>query len=241
MDTSILRKAGLTDSQAKGYLALIEHGALTPTELALKTGETRTNAYALADKLVELQLATKADTPKATYVPESPTKLKQLLVSRQRELKTIDTELSALLPNLLSTYRLTTDKPGVLYLEGAGSLYQIYDDIIKTGETVHIFPSHYDRDDPEISTVIDEQIARQRAAHIKTEVLVKRQSLAEVSSHNDDLFEARPADFEPLDTQILIYGNNVAITTFRSGVVTTVITSPPISKTFRQIFTAMWK
>ena len=38
-DTTILRKAGLTESQAKGYLALIEHGQLTPVELAEKTGE----------------------------------------------------------------------------------------------------------------------------------------------------------------------------------------------------------
>ena len=44
-ETTILRKAGLTESQAKGYLALIEHGALSPAELAEKTGENRTNGY----------------------------------------------------------------------------------------------------------------------------------------------------------------------------------------------------
>ena len=50
----IIRKAGLTESQAKGYLALIEHGMLTPTELADHTSESRTNAYMICEKLEKL-------------------------------------------------------------------------------------------------------------------------------------------------------------------------------------------
>ena len=63
-DTTILRKAGLTESQAKGYLALIEHGSLSPVELAEKTGETRTNGYMICEKLEKLGLATKKDDKK---------------------------------------------------------------------------------------------------------------------------------------------------------------------------------
>ena len=67
-DTTILRKAGLTESQAKGYLALIQHGALTPAELAEKTGETRTNGYMICEKLEQLGLATKKDGKKTVYL-----------------------------------------------------------------------------------------------------------------------------------------------------------------------------
>ena len=50
-DTNILQKAGLTESQAKGYLALIKNGALSPVELAKKTDESRTNGYMICEKL----------------------------------------------------------------------------------------------------------------------------------------------------------------------------------------------
>lgn len=238
MDTTILRKAGLTESQAKGYLTLIEHGSLTPADLAAKTGETRTNAYAIADKLVQLGLAVRTDTGKTTYTPESPSHLKQLLIVKQKQLKVATDELSGLLPQLLSTYRLTTDKPGVIYLEGIDSLHQVYDDIIRTGDTLRIFPSIHDRDDPAIATMIDQQITRQRKAGIKTEVLLRRDIFD--AHYNDELFEARPSTFGPLDTQIMVYGPNVALTTFGNGVITTTMTNPMIAQTFRQLFAAQW-
>ena len=239
-DTTILRKAGLTESQAKGYLALIQHGALTPAELAEKTGETRTNGYMICEKLEQLGLATKKDGRKAVYMPESPTRLKQLLINRQKRLKEADTQLAGILPTLLSTYRLATDKPGTIYLEGTDSLKRVYDDIIQTGETIHIFPSSYDRDDPETAAMIDSQIKRQRAANIKTEVLLRQDIFDQLSDTDNSLFEARPTTLGALDAQIIIYGDNIAITTFRSGVVTTIITSTPIADTFRQLFANQW-
>ena len=239
-DTTILRKAGLTESQAKGYLALIQHGALTPAELAEKTGETRTNGYMICEKLEQLGLATKKDGRKAVYMPESPTRLKQLLINRQKRLKEADTQLAGILPTLLSTYRLATDKPGTIYLEGTDSLKRVYDDIIQTGETIHIFPSSYDRDDPKTAAMIDSQIKRQRAANIKTEVLLRQDIFDQLSDTDNSLFEARPTTLGALDAQIIIYGDNIAITTFRSGVVTTIITSTPIADTFRQLFANQW-
>lgn len=240
MDTTILRKAGLTESQAKGYLALIEHGALTPVQLAEKAGESRTNGYMIADKLVELGLAMKQTSPRLAYAPENPTKLKQLLVSKQREIKAADNELSGVMPTLLATYRLMSDKPGVLHLEGVASLRQVYDDIIHTGDVLRIIPSSRDRDDPEIAAEIDSQIARQRQAGIKTEVLLRPETFHSFAAHNDALFEARPGGFGVLDAQIMIYGDNVAISTFGSGVVTTIITNPAVAETFRQLFLTRW-
>lgn len=239
-DTAILRKAGLTESQAKGYLALIEHGQLSPVELAAKTSESRTNGYQICEKLEKLGLATKKDARKSLYVPENPTKLRHLIVAQQKQLKNTNDELSGLLPQLLSSYRLVSDKPGVLYLEGVESLQTIYDDIIRTGQTLRIFPSAKDRDDPEIAAMIDKQIARQRAAGIKTETLIRPEMIGEFSALNDELFEARTGVFTGLDAQIMVYGPNVTISTFTDGFVTTIITNQTIADTFMQLFQGQW-
>ncbi len=240
MDTTILRKAGLTESQAKGYLALIEHGTLSPTELADKTGESRTNGYMICERLEKLGLATKKDGQKALYEPENPTKLRHLLLKQQKQLKIAGDELTGLLPQLLSSYRLVADKPGVLYLEGVDSLATVYDDIIRTNETLHIFPSSHDRRDPDIAAMIDKQISRQRRAGIKTKVLLRPETISQFTSLNDDLFEARSGVFSSLDAQIMIYGQNVAISTFTNGIVTTIITNKTIADTFMQLFEGQW-
>lgn len=240
INTAILRKAGLTESQAKGYLALIQHGQLSPVELAEKTDETRTNGYQICEKLEKLGLASKKDGKKVVYTPESPVKLRLLITARQKELKSTGDELSSLLPSLLSTYRLITDKPGVVYLEGIDSLQAIYDDIIRTGETLRIFPSRHDRDDPSVASMIDKQIERQRSAGIKTEALMRREVIENFSNLNDDLFEARTGLFTSLDAQIMIYGPNIAISTFTNGPVTTIVTNQTIADTFMQLFEGQW-
>ncbi len=240
MDTVTLRKIGLTESQAKGYLALVENGSLTPTQLAEVAGETRTNAYAVCDKLVQLGLAEATEASKSSYRALSPSRLKQILIQKQKKLKETDNELSGVLPSLLSLYRLTNDQPGVLYLEGVDSLELDYDDIIKTGDTLLIFPCSEDRNDPKISDMIDKQILRQRKAKIKTKTLISSDEYEQFKAHQDELFDVRRGNFGSLDAQIMIFGPNVAITTYKTGIVTTIITSPMVAQTLRQLFQAAW-
>jgi hypothetical protein len=41
--------------------------------------------------------------------------------------------------------------------------------------------------------------------------------------------------------QIMIYGDNVAMTTFRTGVSSTVITNPDIASTMRSLLMQLWR
>ena len=240
MDHSILKKLGLTESQAKGYLALVENGRLAASELAGLIGESRTNSYAIAERLVELGLAAKIPGGKLSYQAENPARLNQLVINRQKELRATSQELAGVLPAMVSTYRLVSDKPGVIHLEGIDSLRLIYDDVIKTGQTVHVFPSSHDRDDPDIAAMIDAQIARQHKAGIATKALLRQEVYESFRDRQNTLFEVRPAAFTGLEAQILIYGNNIAVTTFSTGVVSTIIVSPPVAQTFLAIFNAQW-
>jgi sugar-specific transcriptional regulator TrmB len=239
MDTTILRKAGLTESQAKGYLALIEHGELSPVELAKITGEGRTNGYMICDKLEKLGLAEKSRVNN-TYIPENPVRLKQLLISQQKALRDTNAELATILPSLLSTFRLVTDKPGVLHLEGTESLKTLYDDIIKTEDTLLIFSSTEGGKDTEISQMTERQTERQRKAHIKTKMLVPPDVLEHYVVEDNSLFETRSAPYSALETQIIVYGPNVAMTTFNNGITTMIITSEPVAGTFKNLFEGLW-
>ncbi len=241
MNIDILLKIGLTESQAKGYLALVEFGPLTPSDIADKTGEARTNGYAISDKLVELGLARRTNSIKLKIEAENPTKIRSLISSRQQQLKTVSDEFSAILPSFLSKFRLTSDQPGVINAEGVEALKLVYDEIIATKKDVLIFPSNHDRDDPRISALIDQQIARQRDAGIKSLALIPADQYDLVKDQQDGLLSMRKLpDGVFFDAQIMVFGNNIVSTVFRHGIVSTIISSPDTAATMRNIFFAIW-
>lgn len=241
MEIEVLKKAGLTESQAKGYMALIKYGALTPAELAEKSDESRTNGYAIADKLVSLGLARKTDGSKNTIEAENPTKIRSLIVARQKQLKIVNDELSGVLPSMLSRFRLTSDQPGVITAEGIESLKLVWDEIIASKQDVLIFPSNHDHDDPEIAKAIEKQIQRQRDAKVRALALLPTYEYEEIKSTQDELlvFKKLPEGIS-FNAQIMVFDNIVVSTVFNHGVVNTIITSAELASTMKNIFYAIW-
>lgn len=235
----IIRKAGLTESQAKGYLALIEHGSLTPTELGDKTGESRTNAYMICEKLEKLGLATKNDGKKSTFVPTSPDNLKKLLFSQQRRLKQASEEITSIIPSLATQFHLKNDSAGIITLEGIDGIKTLYDDIIRQAHHLSIIASSHDRIDPEIDAMIDQQIKRQIEHGLESRALYKV-SPDEIARLRAQDIHVQNVDFDA-PAQIIIYGQTVAVSTFRHGMITSVINHPDIAETFQSVFDALWK
>ncbi len=238
---TIVRKAGLTESQARGYLALIEHGQLSPADLAEKTGESRTNGYMICEKLEKLGLASKKDGKKSLYIAQNPTNLKRLLIHRQRALKTANEELTGILPSLSSMFHIASDQPGIITAEGVEALHLVYDEIIRTNLEVLIFPSEHDRDDIKLSGLIDEQIQRQEEAKIPVRSFVQYEQYEQIKSYASEYLKLkRLPEHIVFDSQIMIFGDTVVFTTYRSGLVSTIMHSKDTASTIRNIFQALW-
>jgi sugar-specific transcriptional regulator TrmB len=127
MDEKLLISLGLSQNQARAYRALALKKNLRPAQLAKLTGESRTNCYAILDKLVELELATKSDEDKKlTYYPASPTALKTML---DRQLQQTEQQLANLdrrLPQMLSDYHSGGEQPRVKHHRGKKELEEMY-------------------------------------------------------------------------------------------------------------------
>lgn len=172
---------------------------------------------------------------------DSPTRLRSILNARQIRLKTINDEPNSILPVMLSKFKLSSDQPGVLSIEGVDSLKIIYDEIIQTNKDVLIMSSPHDRDDPEISAMLDEQITRQRAAGIKTFALVQESIYDAIVKSTDDLFEVKKLpDGTSFDAQIIICGDTVISTVYNQGVSSSIIVSPETANTLRSVFYLIW-
>lgn len=160
MDTAILRKAGLTESQAKGYLALIEHGTLSPTELADKTGESRTNGYMICDKLEKLGLAAKKEGKKALYSPAHPSALETLAERRRKAVQRNEQDVKQNVGTLIDYFYRFNSTPGIEFDYGGEGIEKIRARTLQKGQELLFVRSAADSqyDHEKLSTFINDRV-----------------------------------------------------------------------------------
>lgn len=238
MDTTLLRKAGLTESQAKGYLALIEHGALTPVELAEKTDESRTNGYMIADKLVALGLATKKEGKKALYTANHPSTLEVLAEKRRKVVERDEQTVKNGMASLINHFYKYQATPGVEVHYGGEGIETIRERTLKTGQELLFVrsPSDTGYDHEKMTRFIQARVA----AGIKAQSIA---SVQDSKSSSREQLEAwlldrtlLPGGWYDAPIEIDIFGDTVAFVDFDNDSMSTMVTSKNIAKAMRQLF-----
>lgn len=113
-----LKNLGLSEKEAKIYLALLQLGPSTPYQIAKKAEIKRPTAYVIAEELVEkgLIVHVPGETPKK-YIARTPE-----TVIGDAEIRL--SKVKSTLPELRSLQKTTTEKPTVLYFEGVEGVRQ---------------------------------------------------------------------------------------------------------------------
>lgn len=238
MDIEILRKAGLTESQAKAYIALIENGPLSPGELARETGESRTNSYALTDKLVSLNLAQKLDTKKAAYKPTHPSNIALLAERRRKAVVRNEQAVQNNLDSLIQFFYQHSEAPGARTLEGIEAIKHVYEDTLATKQDIYLLRTTADI--PSLGEGFLDTYRQKRAALAITTHALTPQSPEGRKNMSDDekfLFHRTwlPKNSYSAPVEIDVYGNKVALIAFGGTQMATIIDSPLIAEAMRQI------
>lgn len=241
IDISIIRKAGLTESQAKGYAALIEAGALSPIALAEQIGESRTNGYMICDKLETLGLASKKDSAKATYTPNHPSALEALAEKRRKVLVRNEQEVKQHISPLIDLFYAHSELPGTRTLQGIEGIKDVYDDTLRTGKDIYLLRTTADEADLGVSYLNDYREKRAEAG-IHTYALTPDtpEGRKYLESGEDDamLFHRTflPSSAYTAPVEIDIYGHKTALISFGKTQMATIIDSAPIAEAMRQLF-----
>lgn len=147
MDVQLLEDIGLSKVQATAYKSLIEHGSSTAPQVASYTGESRTNAYKILDKLCELGLATREDVAKKQhYTALSPASLEQLVQKQTAAAEQRERKLHGELPKLLDFYFTHSEQPSIRYFQGKKGMRAMYADQIKDKQPLYFIRSLDDLD-----------------------------------------------------------------------------------------------
>lgn len=244
----ILKKVGLNEKEVEIYSALLELGEQKISDLLKKTKLKRGDLYYALDSLVERNLVIKEDKDKKLHFKLShPTKISGLFEAREKELNLATKEVFSVLPEIVSIYNLTTDKPSTRYYEGVDGLLAVYRCLNNSGEKkLFLIRSIYDDKHPEIDKVINKQIKKQMKLQIQTKAitpLVAESKKTFLTLDKERLVERRIADPKTLSlpAQILIWGTTVAIISLRDKIIATVIENRDITETFKNLFHFIWQ
>lgn len=247
MDIELVQKAGLTKPQAMVYMALVQSGALTPAEVAEKTGETRTNTYALLNKLEQLHLVRNVGQKTARYQAENPANLEILAEKRRKIISKNEQELKGGMSALLDIFYAVNAAPGSRTLTGREGVKEVHRDVINTGETVYLIRTPFDSKYDDLISIFREKRA---AKGIKTIALTPAtphaKQYAVDGTDEKYLFERTMMPLEAYESpvEIMIYGGKVALISYGEEEIITLITSPLIAAAFREIFLMLqdyWK
>lgn len=244
MQSADLTALGLTDDEAKVYLALLELGGSYVSAIARKAKVHRVNCYKILDALVEKGLVSSFEKNKIRHFAiESP----KVLVSKQREKLEFAEKL---LPELLSITNALAYKPKIQYFEGVSGIKNILEDTLNAQEEMVGYTNLAD-----LPVVVPDDFLRDYArrkveAGVRTRMLSPHSQKAleyrekyyprGFNEHLVEILFVNPSQF-PFEYEITIYGNRVGILSLNPDeLMGLIIESEIYARTQRAIFQLAW-
>ncbi|HLC70309.1 MAG TPA: helix-turn-helix domain-containing protein [Patescibacteria group bacterium] len=236
-----LQQFGLNKSETKVYLFLLEHGQSTPPEVALGTKITRTNSYNILKGLWNNGLIRKQRTGgRWIYFANDP---ESLLINLEKK----RASLNEIIPDLRGLFATQKNKPKIRFYNGVDEVGNIYlecargEGFLGIGSTQKLSEVMPD--------TLNAMLREMKNNHVVVQDILTPLSKNREYPRNKELFGALyDAKFIPESilgsddqpTDILIWGDNIALITLEEPIFGTVITNPLLAKTFKIIHRVMW-
>ncbi len=124
---NLLMQAGLNEIQAKTYLYLLAKGEQQPPALAKALDLTRSNAYKVLEKLLELKLISRIEiNKKFVYRAEDPIALSEIVAAERNRLRALEKGVQAAMNELRSKYEKTSTDRSVRSYHGNDLVVSLY-------------------------------------------------------------------------------------------------------------------
>ena len=237
-----VQATGLSSNEVSAYLALLDLGKGTVSQISRKAGLNRTTGYDILDRLVAKRLVSiSGKEPKQEYLAESPDRIENLLLDELEEKQNQLENARKTIPQLKSMHNVA-GRPQIRFYEGTEGLQQVYEDTLTSNEPIrayasvedvhkalpNYFPQYYKRrtqkNIPIRAIFTDTPEGRELSKHDEEEI---RQSA---------FVSAQQYGFHP---EINIYDNKIMIASWREklGII---IESGEIADAMKKIFELAW-
>lgn len=241
-----LKKFGLSEKEAKVYLALLEMGESTVNQISEKSGVVRSSTYVVLESLVKKELVKKTGSKtKQTYQAFSPDKLERVaddLLERQKAVKNI---VSSILPNLKGVYSEQEFKPMVKVYEGKKGVADSFDDTLESEEKSIRVISSATRLSKLLPTYFPKYVKKRVEGGIKMigihpNDFMSRMLLKTCSPKFDDMVFI-PKNIFSFNADVAIYDNKIAYTSTKGPGYAVVIECEEMANLTKEMFDVMRK
>jgi predicted transcriptional regulator len=131
-----LISAGLTPQQARAYLYIIDNFPSSPATIAAYLRLSRTNAYKLADKLVEMGLVNKEIiNKKVAYIPNDPVALSGLVAEARNKMVALEKATKEAM-RIIQSRKSAKDPTEAKVYQGRLALIELYKEQADRGAEV---------------------------------------------------------------------------------------------------------
>ena len=240
-----LQSVGLTDKQARVYVAALFLGSASAQKIAQQSEVNRATTYVILDELAEMGLVSQSTEGKKTvFVAEPPEAIGRYLEAQKASLESKKAELKSLMPNLKQQeHGAAGEAPVVRFYKGLDGINSSLADArrkAKRGSTIYAM-SNYD----EVTKVVPEIFSTSPKSRLK-----KKLSSKLIYSYKDEI----PSDASllretkrlksPVFADINLYEDSALLVAYGDSapaITGVVVESEPIVQALRQLFEMAWK
>ncbi|MDP3785248.1 MAG: helix-turn-helix domain-containing protein [bacterium] len=237
-----LKAIGLSENEARVYLALLELGKGTVSEITRKANLNRTTGYDVLDNLVGKGLVSvSGKEPKQEYLAESPDKIETLLKKKLEEDEKHLGEVKGIIPELKSMHNVA-GRPKVRFYEGKDGLVEVYEDTLTSHETIRAYATVDDMHKA-LPNYFPEYYGRRAGRGIGIRAIIPKTPIGEERATHDkeEMRETAliPPDKYYFSPEINIYDDKVMIASLREklGII---IESAEIADAMKKIYELAW-
>lgn len=249
MDQSIqffkenLLALGLSSREAQVYLALLDIGKGTVTEITRRAGINRTTGYDILDTLVNKGFVSiSGKEPKQEYAAESPEKILTYLEEEQLSVVKRLESAKQFVPQLKTLHNMQT-RPKVRYYEGIEGLREVYEDTLHSKEDLRSL-AKVDEAESTLEGYFPKYYQRRAAKNINIRAIFPDSPGARNLKAKDGIEKRTsliiPGDGYDLKPEINVYDNKVMIASWHEklGII---IESQEIADAMKLLFELAWK
>lgn len=240
-----LKNIGLSDNEAKVYLAMLELGPSPVMEIAAKAGVNRPTAYVQIESLKKRGLAsTQKKGLKTLFVAEDPEQLKVIIDQEEALLAQRKGELETLLPELGILFGHSAEKPQVRFFEGNEGVKRARKEFLNCKEKVVRGISAMD----DVHKMIpDKERARGSEERIKRKIFSKfiytsskGPSLKENDAARYRESKCIPSGKLKINFDFTVFDDTVILESLHDKIFGVVVRHKDIAQSFKNLFDFIW-
>lgn len=233
-----LQEIGLSESEAKVYVALLQVDNDSVLDLSKKTGINRTTVYLILESLAKKGLIGEMKVDKKVrYQAESPERLVTYTDNQKAILEERSKRLMDIVPQLKSIQRDSGERPVVKYFEGREGIISSLESLFSDndfGGTIHMV---YPKDEFE-GLFTEKEMEKYRAIRIKKDIksksLYTTRKAPRISDATGNRIQIDGGKY-PITCDINIYKDKIRISTLGKSLSGIFIVSQDLADTLRSL------